>query len=138
MLVLLLLLGLAFLIGRHYWARLGAGGEFAPPPAAPRVANTARAEGRSLTLSEAAFRYARAVLEVNELSAATKSHALRLLAEQIVPLVGPLALDDLTQLWAGVRGVLEKEIAEEGDRAVLVVWDDFVRWSGVHLRSPSG
>jgi hypothetical protein len=43
-------------------------------------------------------------------------------------------LDDLPELGAGVRGVLEMEATDGDDRDVLIVWDGFVRWSGAHLR----
>jgi hypothetical protein len=84
-----------------------------------------------LTVADAAYRYERAVLEVDDVSEWTKNRALLLLAEKIVPLTGTLDLDDLVLVHAGVRLVLAEE--EGADRGVVVVWDDFVRWSRFHL-----
>jgi hypothetical protein len=86
-----------------------------------------------LRLAEAAFAYERAVIDLWEISDATKVRALGLLADKIVPLVGALGIDDLLQIHVGVRYILETEVGEDGDRAVIVLWDDFVRWSCYHL-----
>jgi len=87
-----------------------------------------------LTLQDVVWAYECAVLEVTDATDATKARALTLLAEKIVPLIGGLAFDDLAQVHAGVRYILDSELDAGGDRAVLVVWDDFVRWSSFHFR----
>jgi hypothetical protein len=97
----------------------------------PQSSCVPHSAGRSL--AEAAFAYERAVIDLLEIGDATKVRALRLLADKIVPLVGVLDIDDLPEIHVGVRYILETEAAEDRDRAVIVLWDDFVRWSRYHL-----
>lgn len=97
------------------------------------VARTRPSEFGSLTLAEVAVAYERAVLELTTVSDQLKSRALMALAETILPLVGTIALDDVTpELRRGVASVLEDEL-DDGDQWVVVVWNDFVRWSSFHL-----
>lgn len=87
----------------------------------------------AVTLAEAATAYERAVLELSTVSDEMKSRALMALAETILPLVGTIALDDVTpELRRGVASVLEDELDDE-DQWVVVIWNDFVRWSSFYL-----
>ncbi len=94
-----------------------------------RVAS--RPQDRPLKLADAAVLYERAVIELGDLPEDTKLRALRLVAHVIVPLVGALTVEDLPAVVAGVRQVRFDE--NEHDAGVLIVWNDFARWSQSHL-----
>jgi hypothetical protein len=115
----------------------------APPPvraACPRVLQpvpqAVPQPPSPLTLADAAFEYGRAVLALDDVSETTKDRALGALDRVIIPLVGGLRYAELTpELEAGVARVL---LAEADDRAPIHVWNDFVRWTRVHVGARRG
>jgi hypothetical protein len=91
--------------------------------------------GSTLTVSELAFEYGRAVLALSAVEEETKTRALTWLADAIVPLAGTLHVDELTpELCRHVGGILVDEADHEG-RMVAYVWSDLVRWGRTFLAS---
>jgi hypothetical protein len=129
--LLLLLVGVALLARQHrdrlaavarrlVAARLG--------PVRPLAYAPRRPLFGTLTIAEVAFDYQRAVLELDDISDATKDRAIHLVQRMIVPLVGHVRLDDVTpELERGTLAVLTAQ-APDDQRGPAVVWQDLLRW----------
>jgi hypothetical protein len=91
---------------------------------------------RTAKIGDVAFDYARAVLELDDITEATKNRALRALERMILPLTGHFGFDEVTpELQAGVRAVLAADL--DGDhRAAVHVWEDLLRWGRCRLPPP--
>lgn len=87
-----------------------------------------------MTITDLAVAYERAVLDLDTVADETKTQALRWMAEAIVPLVGRLPIEALTQdLRDGVSAVLVEETVDDAEH-VIYVWNDFVRWAWFQQR----
>lgn len=106
-------------------------------PAVARAAGVVRAPElvrAPMTIADLAIAYERAVLELDAVADETKTSALTWMAEIIVPLVGRLPIEALTQdLRDGVSDVLAEETVDDVEH-VVYVWNDFVRWAWHQLR----
>lgn len=86
----------------------------------------------TVTISEVAFDYQRAVLELTDISDATKDRALHLVQRMIVPLIGHVRLDDVTpELEKGTLAVLVVQVPGD-ERTIGLVWRDLLRWGRVN------
>lgn len=105
-------------------------------PRGPLAFDSLRQSFGGLTVADVAFNYERAILDLDNVSEATKERAMRSLSGLIVPLVGHVRLDDVTsQLEYGVDVVLRAQLGQN-EAWVIHLWHDLLRWGRCHLAPP--